>query len=379
MNNNIYNVAKSKFGKYLEKNITDYSQLRNYDFGISRRDNVSNISEFISHRILYEFQIIKLVLSKYNYQRVEKYIQELFWRVYWKGWLENRPQVWDDFISNNEYKNDNYQKAISGNTDIECFNDWVNELKNYNYLHNHTRMWFASIWIFTLKLPWQLGAEFFFKHLLDGDAASNLLSWRWVAGLQTKGKHYVAKSWNIEKFTNNRYKNILLNEAPEPIQEKKTFSIEEKIIPYNYEKKNDYIILFENDLFKENRIKFYSRYKKIIILLIENKFRKIQIRENVINFKKQVLRDFKSSFANSEIIDLDDFFNLVKSKKKFDVVYPFVGENLDFVRKVKNDYKLDLEFIFRNEDTFCWNFAKKGFFNFKNNISKIIQSLNLQH
>ena len=57
MNNNIYNVAKSKFGKYLEKNITDYSQLRNYDFGISRRDNVSNISEFISHRILYEFQI----------------------------------------------------------------------------------------------------------------------------------------------------------------------------------------------------------------------------------------------------------------------------------------------------------------------------------
>ena len=307
MNNNIYNVAKSKFGKYLEKNITDYSQLRNYDFGISRRDNVSNISEFISHRILYEFQIIKLVLSKYNYQRVEKYIQELFWRVYWKGWLENRPQVWDDFISNNEYKNDNYQKAISGNTDIECFNDWVNELKNYNYLHNHTRMWFASIWIFTLKLPWQLGAEFFFKHLLDGDAASNLLSWRWVAGLQTKGKHYVAKSWNIEKFTNNRYKNILLNEAPEPIQEKKLFLLKKKIIPYNYEKKNDYIILFENDLFKENRIKFYSRYKKIIILLIENKFRKIQISENVINFKKQVLRDFKSSFANSEIIDLDDF------------------------------------------------------------------------
>ncbi len=293
--------------------------------------------------------------------------------------MENRPQVWDDFINNNEHKNENYQKAISGNTDIECFNDWVNELKNYNYLHNHTRMWFASIWIFTLNLPWKLGAEFFFKHLLDGDAASNVLSWRWIAGLQTKGKHYVAKSWNIEKFTNNRYKNILLNEAPEPIQEKKTFSIEEKIIPYNYEKKNDYIILFENDLFKENRIKFYSRYKKIIILLIENKFRKIQISENVINFKKQVLRDFRSSFANSEIIDLDDFFNLVKSKKKFDVVYPFVGENLDFVRKVKNDYKLDLEFIFRNEDTFCWNFAKKGFFNFKNNISKIIQSLNLQH
>ena len=54
-----------------------------------------------------------------------------------------------------------YLNAIEGKTDIECFNQWVNELKENNYLHNHTRMWFASIWIFTLELPWQLGAEFF--------------------------------------------------------------------------------------------------------------------------------------------------------------------------------------------------------------------------
>ena len=86
-------------------------------------------------------------------------------------------------------------------TEIECFNDWVKELKNFNYLHNHTRMLFASIWIFTLKLPWQKGAEFFMKNLFDGDAASNTLSWRWVAGIQTKGKNYLAKSWNISKFT----------------------------------------------------------------------------------------------------------------------------------------------------------------------------------
>ena len=65
----------------------------------------------------------------------------------------------------------NYKNAIDGNTNIECFNEWVNELKENNYLHNHARMWFASIWIFTLELPWQLGAEFFMKHLYDGDAA----------------------------------------------------------------------------------------------------------------------------------------------------------------------------------------------------------------
>jgi deoxyribodipyrimidine photo-lyase len=69
------------------------------------------------------------------------------------------------------------------------------------YLHNHARMWFASIWIFTLRLPWELGAAFFYEHLLDGDVASNTLSWRWVAGLQTRGKTYVAKADNIAFYT----------------------------------------------------------------------------------------------------------------------------------------------------------------------------------
>jgi deoxyribodipyrimidine photo-lyase len=66
-------------------------------------------------------------------------------------------------------------------------------------------MWFASIWIFTLGLPWRIGADFFYRHLLDGDAASNTLSWRWVAGLHTRGKAYAAESWNIEKFTGGRF------------------------------------------------------------------------------------------------------------------------------------------------------------------------------
>ena len=71
--------------------------------------------------------------------------------------------------------NQNYLSAINGKTKIECFDNWVNELKNYNYLHNHTRMWFASIWIFTLGLPWQLGAEFFIKYLYEGQQLFNPL------------------------------------------------------------------------------------------------------------------------------------------------------------------------------------------------------------
>ena len=66
-------------------------------------------------------------------------------------------------------------------------------------------MWFASIWIFTLRLPWALGADFFLRHLIDADAASNTLSWRWGAGLQTVGKTYLARTENIARYTNGRF------------------------------------------------------------------------------------------------------------------------------------------------------------------------------
>ncbi|PHY13521.1 hypothetical protein CSW58_05155 [Caulobacter sp. B11] len=88
---------------------------------------------------------------------------------------------------------------------MEGFDDWVRELVQTGYLHNHARMWFASIWIFTLKLPWSLGADFFLRHLIDADAASNTLSWRWVAGLQTPGKTYLASADNIARNTHQRF------------------------------------------------------------------------------------------------------------------------------------------------------------------------------
>ena len=155
---------------------------------------------------------MRAILNKYSLSSSEKFVtRSVFGEPYWKGWLEHRPQVWKDFVdSDPTYSEKEYKKAINGETGIECFDDWVKELKTENYLHNHTRMWFASIWIFTLNLPWELGARFFMKHLFDGDAASNTLSWRWVAGLQTKGKHYIARPDNIHKFTDGRYSNIKL-------------------------------------------------------------------------------------------------------------------------------------------------------------------------
>ena len=367
--------AVEKLDRFVERNLSDYSKLRNFDYGPEKRSNVSCLSPYITHGVLNEVEIIKKSLAKYSFNKNEKFIQEVLWRTYWKGWLELRPSVWSDYIISlnsirEKYKEDiNYLKAIEGKTNIECFDEWVKELKTHNYLHNHTRMWFASIWIFTLDLPWQLGAEFFLKHLYDGDAASNTLGWRWVAGIQTQGKHYLASEWNIKKFTNNRFQNIKLNENAPPKMADKTYSIVNNnfINPEINEDKT--LIIFENNLSFETSDFKKFKFGKIILAINSNEFRQVKLSDNVMKFKSELINDqferIKSLSINCEIVSVDKLKDI---KNDFYILYPSVGENLDFVMSNLSNYK----FIYRELDQFSWQFCNKGFFNFKTYIPKII-------
>ena len=146
---------------------------------------------------------------------------------------------------------------------------------------------------------------------------------------------------------------------------------------YNYEQKNNFLIIFENDLFFNNRIKFYKKYEKIFIVLIDNNFRKFKLSENVVKFKIKIINDFQKKFDNSEIISIKNLFEFLKNNKNLDTIYPFVGENLDFANNLIKKFKLNLNYIYRNEDTFCWQYSKKGFFNFKKNIPNILKKLEL--
>ncbi len=369
--------ALESLDTFINNDIVNYSSKRNYDFGPTERKNVSCLSPYISHRLIDEYEISKKVLSKYPYQKVEKYIQEIYWRVYWKGWLELRPKVWEDFTEdlNTIEESENYYLAINGQTKIECFNDWVKEIKEYNYLHNHARMWFASIWIFTLGLSWQKGAEFFMKYLLDGDAASNTLSWRWVGGLQTKGKHYLAQSWNISKFLNKKYQNIELKENMLPLIDNREYKISPIEIQTN-NSKNEYLIVFENDLSIESfKIK---DYKKIYFILLDNKSRILKLDTKVLNYKKNIIKDHIKEIDDSFVlINKDETEELLESVKNFDIVYPSIGENMSFIKKKVIEKKLILNFITRDEDIFCWNFSNKGYFNFKSSIPKILAKFQL--
>ncbi len=194
---------------------TDYTRSRNFDFGPGRRGNVSMLSAYVRHRLILEEEVLASVLRRHSLSAANSFVQEVFWRTYYKGWLEHRPDIWADYRKSisaclNKLDDDaelleRYSTAVGGNTGIDCFDAWTRELVTYGYLHNHARMWFASIWVFTLGLPWQLGADFFYRHLIDGDPASNTLSWRWVCGLHTPGKTYLARVSNIANYTDNRF------------------------------------------------------------------------------------------------------------------------------------------------------------------------------
>jgi len=233
-------------------------------------------------------------------------------------------------------------------------------------------MWFASIWIFTLELPWELGAEFFLQHLYDGDAASNTLGWRWVAGVQTQGKHYLASEWNIKKFTNNRFNNIKLNENATPRVSEKTYSIvKQDFNSKNIDDKN--LFIFENNLSFETTDFQNEKFEKIYIISNKNENRSIKLSEKVVKFKSLLINDQKQRFENNsiacEVIDISEIKNI---NKKVIALYPTVGENLDYLNS--NNFKLD--FLYRKIDQYSWQYCNKGFFNFKNYIPKIIASLN---
>ncbi len=370
--------ALNQLNNFVENNLREYSKLRNFDFGPEKRSNISCLSPYITHGIINEKEVIQKALSKFSFSKNEKFIQEVLWRTYWKGWLELRPNVWADYLIElnqikNEFQNNkNYLSAIEGKTNIDCFNEWVNELKENNYLHNHTRMWFASIWIFTLELPWQLGAEFFIQHLYDGDAASNTLGWRWVAGVQTQGKHYLASEWNIKKFTNNRFQNIKLNENVPPKVSEKSYQIIKQDFnnPQKIENKN--LLIFENNLSFETTDFKENNFKKIYLVSNKNENRAIKLSEKLLKFKSHLIEDqeqrLKNQSIDCQIIDISELTNI----ENYYGLYPTVGENLDFL----NSNNLKIDFLYRNLDQLAWQYCNKGFFNFKNYIPKIVSSFN---
>ncbi len=205
-----------------------YAEHRNTEPAWGALPTTTRLSPYLRRRLLLEEEVVAAAWDAHG-PASDKFIQEVFWRSYFKGHLETRPWLWTGYqgglaaaqarLAGEPGLRHAYDQAVAGHTGIACFDDWARALVEEGWLHNHVRMWFASIWTFTLRLPWVLGADFFARHLMDFDPASNTLGWRWVAGLHTRGKHYVARAENIRRYTDGRYNPTGLDEAPDPLSE----------------------------------------------------------------------------------------------------------------------------------------------------------------
>ncbi|WP_282094235.1 FAD-binding domain-containing protein [Epibacterium ulvae] len=370
-----------------------YTNMRNYDFGASRRSNVSVLSPWLRHRLITEAEVLQRVLARHSTNASEKFVQEVFWRTYFKGWLEQRPSVWTQYqrdlvdlvqvLGRDPALQTQVNIAVTGKTGIDCFDHWGRELIKTGYLHNHARMWFASIWIFTLRLPWQLGADFFLRHLLDGDPASNTLSWRWVGGLHTKNKIYLARADNIAKFTEGRFNPRELATSAEPLTEQ----VEHPRISLSVCETQPFspylLLLTEEDL---SGAALMSSAPAAVIGLSATQGRSPNsLGRPAKEFAMGAMNDALAPFAQLAEPAEDWSIPLLNAAKAANVstiatAYAPVGpvrSRLDRAEPVLNSAGITLHRVVRSSDAFAWPHAKAGFFSLKKKIPSILNQMKL--
>jgi deoxyribodipyrimidine photo-lyase len=378
-----------------------YANKRNTDYGPDDRGNVSILSPYIRHRLITEREVLDAVLQRHSFETAEKFVQEVFWRGYFKGHLETRPDIWRRYVSNRDQQlaavaegggfARAYRKATEGKTGIECFDAWVEELIETGYLHNHTRMWFASIWIFTLRLPWELGADFTYRHFLDGDPASNTLSWRWVGGLHTRGKTYLARPDNIHEHTNGRFRpKGLAAEA---------MALEEPNLPAagllppapsSAAEGPAVLLLSEDDLHPESLALQKADIRTIIASASARDRSPETVSDAVLHFSEGAVQDGADRAARHfgvphEIVEgfsAQSLGIIAKRAGASQIVMGYaptgpVADRLPAMRAALKREGLALCEVRRPEDSAIWPKSTKGFFGLKEKIPDLIRELGL--
>lgn len=391
----------SQLAAFVPKAGRQYEAKRNYDLGPDARSNVSLLSPYIRHRLVSEEEVLAAVLGRHSFAAAEKFIQEVFWRTYFKGYLEARPIIWaqyraavsrgaDDLVRNAGLRKA-YSQATLGETGIDCFDAWVPELNETGYLHNHARMWFASIWIFTLRLPWQLGADFMYRHLLDGDAASNTLSWRWVAGLHTRGKTYLARADNIHTYTEGRFNPAGLAHEAVALDEDDT----PKAAPLpaaaaNYPNGRLGLLLSEDDLHPELPDPGLTEIVAVAGGVAPEARSLLPVSQPVISFTAGALDDGLAETARRLNVDATHLASLTaesitqwaRANTLATIAMPYapVGPFAERLPQLTRDLQLNgiaLVQVRRAYDTLAWRSCTRGFFAVKEKIPAILTAVGL--
>jgi deoxyribodipyrimidine photo-lyase len=381
--------ARSALERFLPRAGLDYARARNYDHGLGRRENVSMLSPWVRLRMLPEWELIAAVLQHHSVSEAAKFIDEVCWRTYWKGWLSRRPTVWQDYCVElaaeqaSLPEQSRYHALVSATSGIDCMDGWTRELIDTGYLHNHARMWYASIWIHTLKLPWTLGADFFLRHLLDGDPASNTLSWRWVAGLHTEGKTYLATADNIRQYSDGGL-NPQLQFATDPADVSRSarnpLAAPHRILASLPDADRVGLLLNEEDLSASNWLGEQAKVSATAGFIPQQSYQTQRIAQPVFDFRYNCMRDALDG-SGAVYTQLDAVVAWAE-QANIDVLLmaePSIG--------IWNQVLPELQHALRNKeiqlvcqrpwwDDHFYPHAQAGFFRFKKAIPAAIQQLN---
>ena len=186
-----------------------YGKSRNFIDGA-----VTKLSPYISRGVISTRQVLQSVLDRgFHPNKIEKFIQELAWRDYWQQvWVDKRNEINND-LRREQPNVQNHQMAesvINAKTGVQAVDDAIREFYETGYLHNHIRMYIASIVCNMGGSHWKVPAQWMYYHLLDGDWASNALSWQWVSGANA-GKEYYANQQNVNKYCYTRQKDTFMD------------------------------------------------------------------------------------------------------------------------------------------------------------------------
>lgn len=191
-----------------------YGRTRNYVDGA-----VTGLSPYISRGVISTRQVLDFVLAKGNHiATIEIFLKELCWRDY----FQRVAQVKD---VNTEIKQlqtpvSNYEmpaQVLTASTGITGIDTAIQQLYQNGYMHNHCRMYTASLVCNLAKSHWHHAAQWMYYHLLDGDWASNASSWQWVAGANSNKKYY-ANQENINRYTYSNQVNTFLDRSYEALE-----------------------------------------------------------------------------------------------------------------------------------------------------------------
>lgn len=368
-----------------------YSLGRNFVADKNELSTVSKLSPYVRRRIITEHEIVSEVLKHHNLEEAHKFIQEILWRTYWKGWLEMRPAIWARFLQERDLQLSTFSDlssisdAENGKTGIDGFDQWARELCETGYLHNHVRMWFASIWIFTLRLPWVLGADFFLRHLKDADPASNTLSWRWVAGLHTTGKTYLATRENISRYTNGMFSPSGLATEAIPLCDPyvETSSIPTASKWYDI-RQQALLLITDEDMHPESIFADFTLFRSALVavdptLLFGNNTR-LFTNTAATDVAERLTTNMSFSVQQLNRLESDEILSAAHSAGTRLVVTPYapvgpVAERLKLIGAELAARGVELMQIRREWDQRFWPHATKGYFSFRESSLSILNDL----